>query len=249
MTRVLILGGTVEARELAAALHADGLEVTTSLAGRVTRPQARAGAVRTGGFGGVDGLATHLEKHEIDLLVDVTHPFAAQMSANAAAAAARTGTPLLAVHRPHWTQQAGDDWRRVTDVDAAARATAELGPRRVLLTTGRQELAAFAANATAWFLARSVEPPQPPFPARLEVLLDRGPFTLDGERALLERHAIDLLVTKDSGGELAAAKLQAARERGIPVVMVARPETPPGVTAVQTVAEARAWALERASGG
>jgi precorrin-6A/cobalt-precorrin-6A reductase len=249
--RVLILGGTVEARELATALHEAGLDVTTSLAGRVTRPAARAGTVRVGGFGGVDGLSAHLTGHGVDVLVDVTHPFAAQMSAHAAAAAARTATPLLAVRRPHWTEQPGDDWRWVDDVDAAARAVADLGARRVLLTTGRQELAAFAANGDAWFLARSVEPPDPPFPRRLQVLLDRGPFTVDGERALLDRHAVDLLVTKDSGGTAAAAKLQAARERGIAVVMVRRPPSPAGVLAVETVAAARSWVLDlvRGEGG
>jgi precorrin-6A/cobalt-precorrin-6A reductase len=248
VTRVLILGGTVEARALAAALHDDGLAVTTSLAGRVTRPQARAGEVRVGGFGGPDGLAAWLADHRTDVLLDVTHPFAARMSANAAAAAARTGTPLLAVRRPHWTARPGDDWRWAEDLVAAAGMVAALGPRRVLLTTGRQELAAFAGNDRAWFLARSVEPPDPPFPAQLEVLLDRGPFSVEGERALLERHAIDLLVTKDSGGAPAAAKLEAARELEVPVVMVRRPPSPVGVPAVETVAAARRWVLDGAGG-
>ncbi|MFG1988435.1 cobalt-precorrin-6A reductase [Actinoplanes sp. NPDC048988] len=207
--------------------------VITSLAGRTSAPLLPPGEVRIGGFGGVAGLAGYLRTSRIDVLVDATHPFAAGISANAAAAAAATGVPLIALRRPGWAESPGDEWHRVPDLPGAAALLPRLG-RRVFLTTGRQGIAAFA-DVDAWFLARSVEPPAPPMPARLEVLLDRGPFTLDGERRILAGHAIDVLVTKDSGGP--GAKLAAARERGIPVVMVDRPPLPAGVVAATSVEE------------
>ncbi|MEU8813698.1 cobalt-precorrin-6A reductase [Actinoplanes sp. NPDC048796] len=205
----------------------------TSLAGRTSAPLLPPGEVRIGGFGGVAGLAGYLRTSRIDVLVDATHPFAAGISANAAAAAAATGVPLIALRRPGWAESPGDEWHRVPDLPGAAALLPRLGCR-VFLTTGRQGIAAFA-DVDAWFLARSVEPPAPPMPARLEVLLDRGPFTLDGERRILAGHAIDVLVTKDSGGP--GAKLAAARERGIPVVMVDRPPLPAGVVAATSVEE------------
>jgi precorrin-6A/cobalt-precorrin-6A reductase len=236
--RVLVLGGTTEGRALAAACaDVPGIEPISSLAGRTTAPLLPRGAVRIGGFGGAEGLATYLRDERIGAVVDATHPFASAISANAAAATSTTGVPLLALRRPGWTEQPGDRWHRVPTPAAAAAVVARLG-RRVLLTTGRQSIAAFAGVDGCWFLARSVEPPAPPVPARLEVLLDRGPFTLEGERALLAAHRIDVLVSKDSGG--AAAKLVAARERGIPVLLVDRPAGPPAET-VGTVAEAMAW--------
>ncbi|MBL7253864.1 cobalt-precorrin-6A reductase [Paractinoplanes lichenicola] len=230
--RVLILGGTSEARALAAALP--GMTVISSLAGRTSSPLLPAGSVRIGGFGGASGLADYLRTERIDVLVDATHPFAARISAHAAAAAVLVGLPLIVLRRPGWTEQDGDVWHRVRDLDEAAILLPRLG-RRVFLTTGRQGIAAFA-EVDAWFLARSVEPPAPPMPERLEVLLDRGPFTLEGERRLLAAHRIDVLVTKDSGGP--DAKLAAARERGIPVVMVNRPVTPATAHEVPTVAAA-----------
>jgi precorrin-6A/cobalt-precorrin-6A reductase len=159
------------------------------------------------------------------------------MTAHAAAACALVDVPLLRLQRPAWTPVPGDDWRRVPDLAAAAEAVAAQGDR-VFLTTGRTGLAAFA-SVDRWFLVRSVDPPEPPVPARMRVLLDRGPFTLDGERALLREHAIDVLVTKNSGGP--AAKLAAARELDVPVVVVERPPLPPGVNAVPTVDAARDW--------
>ena len=230
--RVLILGGTSEARALAGLLphHA----VITSLAGRTSAPLLPPGEVRTGGFGGADGLATYLRARRIDVLVDATHPFAARISHNAAAAAATTGVALVVLRRPGWTAGPGDDWHRVPDLTAAAALLPHLG-HRAFLTTGRQGIGAFAA-VDAWFLARSVEPPEPPMPGRLEVLLDRGPFALDGERRLLAEHRIDVLVTKDSGGP--DAKLVAARERGVPVVMVDRPPVPAAAVVVGSAAEA-----------
>jgi precorrin-6A/cobalt-precorrin-6A reductase len=235
--RVLILGGTAEGRALARACADDaGLRVVTSLAGRTSAPLPIPGEVRAGGFGGVDGLVAYLHAGRIDAVVDATHPFAATMTAHAVAATARAGVPLLVLRRPGWRERPGDRWHRVPSLEAAA-ALPEPGAR-VFLTTGRQGIAAFAARDDCWFLARSVEPPAPPAPARLEVLLDRGPFTLGSERAVITRHRIDVLVTKDSGGP--APKLDVARELGLPVVMVDRPATPAAGT-VTTVAEAVTW--------
>nr|WP_296066031.1 cobalt-precorrin-6A reductase [uncultured Actinoplanes sp.] len=233
MPSVLILGGTAEARSLAGSLP--GFTVISSLAGRTTSPLLPPGEVRVGGFGGAGGLASFLRTRRIDLLVDATHPFAARISANAVAASAAAGVPLLVLRRPGWLPGEGDDWRRVADLAHAAALLPALG-ERVFLTTGRQEIAAFAGVDRCWFLARSVEPPEPPIPRRLEVLLDRGPFTLDGERRLLAGHRIEVLVSKDSGGP--RAKLDAARERGIPVVLVDRPPVPRGVKTAATVDEA-----------
>jgi precorrin-6A/cobalt-precorrin-6A reductase len=237
--RVLVLGGTTEGRALAAACATlPDLEVISSLAGRTSSPLLPAGQVRIGGFGGAAGLASYLHDQHIDRIVDATHPFAATMTAHAVAASAQTGVPLLVLRRPGWTSQPGDDWHRVPDLAAAAALLPTLG-ERVFLTTGRQSIAAFAEVDACWFLSRSVEPPAPPLPRRLEIVLDRGPFTRTGELALLDQHHITVLATKDSGG--ATTKLDAARERGIPVVLVDRPPLPAGTTTVPTVAEAVAW--------
>jgi precorrin-6A/cobalt-precorrin-6A reductase len=241
---ILILGGTAEARALAAALHADGLAITSSLAGRVANPRLPAGEVRVGGFGGPDGLARWLTEHEVAAIVDATHPFAERISESAAQAARTAAVPLLRLARPGWREGPGDRWHWVADLPAAAAAVAGLG-ERVLLTTGRQGLAAFAAVESAWFLVRCVDAPQPPLPPRHELLLDRGPYTLEGELALIERHAIDLVVTKDSGGAHTRAKLDAARARGLPVIVVRRPARP-DVPFVETVAGAVRWARAHA---
>ncbi|POX50136.1 cobalt-precorrin-6A reductase [Streptomyces sp. Ru71] len=233
---ILILGGTTEARRLAAALaERPGVRVTTSLAGRVSRPGAVDGEVRVGGFGGVEGLAAWLGEQRVTALVDATHPFAAGITANAAEAAALTGVPLTVLRRPGWQPVPGDRWHPVDSLDAAARALPPLG-RRVFLTTGRLGLAAFAHLTDTHFVMRSVEPPEPPLPPRLDVLLARGPFTVADETALLREHRIDVLVTKDSGGEATAAKLTAARELGLPVVVVRRPPLPDSVTPVPDTA-------------
>ncbi|HYV16285.1 MAG TPA: cobalt-precorrin-6A reductase [Conexibacter sp.] len=236
---ILILGGTAEARELAAALDADGVPVTSSLAGRVARPRLPAGEVRIGGFGGPDALARWLVEHGVRAVVDATHPFAQRISASAAQAAPQAGVELLRLERPGWQERPGDRWTRVDDLDAAAAAIPRLGTR-VLLTSGRQGLAAFAGVDDAWFLIRCVDPPAAPLPPQHELLLDRGPYTLEGERALIDAHRIDLVVTKDSGGAHTAAKLDAARERGLPVIVVRRPARAAGVATVASVAEALA---------
>jgi precorrin-6A/cobalt-precorrin-6A reductase len=241
--RVLVLGGTGEARRLAAALVGRGVPVLSSLAGAVADPALPPGEVRVGGFGGAEGLTAWLREQHPAVLVDATHPFAATMTAHAAAAAAATGTPLLRLQRPGWTAGPGDDWRWVdTLADAAA---AVRGSRHVFLSTGRRGLGAFA-DLPAECLVRSVDPPEPPLPARTTVVLARGPFTVAEERALLLEHAVDVVVTKDSGGAMTAAKLTAARELGVPVVVVRRPPLPPGVPVVATVEEAVEVAVRRA---
>jgi precorrin-6A/cobalt-precorrin-6A reductase len=326
---ILILGGTAEARELAAHLDARGVAVTSSLAGRVARPRLPAGKTRIGGFGGPEALARWIVEHGVGGVVDATHPFAERISASAAAACPRAGVALLRLERPGWRERPRDRWRWVDDLDAAAAAigrhdvAAPLRPpgeagcaagvplagdagaaarlplagdagaaaglphaggvrpadpaspanagasaaagsppagdvrpadpaalagvagRRVLLTTGRQGLAAFAGIDDAWFLVRCVDPPSAPLPMHHEVLLDRGPYTLEGELALIDAYGIDVVVTKDSGGEHTVAKLDAARDRGLPVVVVRRPPRL-DVPTVTTVGSALAWALAAA---
>jgi precorrin-6A/cobalt-precorrin-6A reductase len=236
--RVLVLGGTGEARRLAEALVADGVDVVSSLAGRVAEPLLPPGEVRIGGFGGAEGLAEWLRADPVTAVVDATHPFAATITANAAAAARATGTPLLRLQRPGWRPQPGDDWRWVDSLEEAAAAVT--GFRHVFLTTGRRGLDAFA-GLTAEVLLRTVDPPEPPLPLRTTVVLERGPFSLADELALMREHAVDVVVTKDSGGGMTAAKLAAARSLGIPVVLVRRPPLPDGVPVVATVEEALAW--------
>jgi precorrin-6A/cobalt-precorrin-6A reductase len=238
--RVLVLGGTGEARRLATALVGRGVEVVSSLAGRVADPLLPPGEVRIGGFGGVEGLAAWLGVHPVAAVVDATHPFAVTMTAAAAGACARTGHPLLRLQRPGWTAGPGDDWRWVDSLEAAAEAVT--GFAHVFVTTGRTGLGAFAGLAEE-VLVRSVDPPEPPLPAQTTVVLGRGPFSVDDELALLRAHGVDVVVTKDSGGHMTEAKLTAARELGLPVVLVRRPPLPPGVVAVATVDEARAWVL------
>ncbi|GII58422.1 precorrin-6A reductase [Planotetraspora thailandica] len=246
--RVLILGGTAEARALAAALDPEpGVHVVSSLAGRVSNPRLPVGEVHEGGFGGPDGLAAWLREHAVDAMVDATHPFAERMTASAAQAAERTGVPLLVLRRPGWTEGPGDAWHRVASLGAAAELLPSLG-RRVFLTTGRRSLPAFTGAFTAveglWFLARSVDPPEPPIPANVHVVLARGPYTVEGERALIAEHRLDVLVTKDSGGQMTTAKLVAARELGLPVIMVDRPPLPGGVRPAETVEAALEWVHE-----
>jgi len=236
--RMLLLGGTAEARSLAAALHRDpGVTVTSSLAGRVADPRLPPGRTRVGGFGGVDGLVRWLGDEHIDALIDATHPFAATMSAAAAAAAGRAGVPLLRLSRPAWRAHPGDRWNHVDSLAEAARTLPALGSR-VFLTTGRQGLSEFAHLDELWFLVRAIDPPTPPVPRAMELLLDRGPFSEETERELMLRHEIRVVVTKNSGGEATAAKLAAARRLGLPVVMVRRPPPPEGVTTVDNVAAA-----------
>ncbi|WP_239405563.1 cobalt-precorrin-6A reductase [Frankia sp. Cj3] len=237
--RVLILGGTAEARALADALHGrDGCQVISSLAGRISRPTLPRGEVRVGGFGGVDGLVGYLRAAAVDVLVDATHPFAAIMSEHAAQAAAVTGTRLLALRRPGWSARTGDRWLHVPDITQAARAAAGLpGPGCVFVTTGRRGLDAYADDSRHGYLIRTVDPPTEALPARHTVVLDRGPYTVEGETALMTEHGVIALVTKNSGGPLTAAKLTVARHLSIPVIMIDPPVPPAGVRWAATAAE------------
>jgi len=244
---VLVLGGTAEARRLAGELLAHGVPVTSSLAGRVRRPRLPPGEVRVGGFGGPEGLARWLREKGAAAVIDATHPFAKGIAATAAGGCRFAGTPLLRLARPGWSAGPADRWTWVEDLAEAAALVPALGSR-VLLTTGRQGLPAFAAVRDAWFLVRCVDPPEPPLPPRHELLLDRGPYTVGGELALIDANRIDLVVTKDSGGEHTAAKLEAARLRGLPVLVARRPLRPAGVAEVDSVERALAWALARSRG-
>ena len=245
MPRLLILGGTGEALALAErAQRLPGLQVITALAGRTTRPTLPQGELRSGGFGGVAGLADYLEEASIDLVVDATHPFAAQISRHAAAACAQSGRPLLMLVRPPWERAPGDCWIEVDTVAAAAAALPDTA-RRAFLTVGRQELAAFAALEGHWFLVRVIEPPANGLPLRDYALVaGRGPFTVEGETRLMRDHRVDVVVSKNSGGAATYAKIAAARGLGLPVVMVRRPSLPEAER-VADVAGAMAWIARR----
>ncbi|TCN38443.1 precorrin-6A/cobalt-precorrin-6A reductase [Kribbella orskensis] len=241
--KVLLLGGTAEARQVAALLVVEpGVEVVSSLAGRTLEARLPEGAVRQGGFGGVPGLVDWLRAECVDAVVDATHPFAATMTAHAVAATASLGLPLLVLRRPGWREQSGDRWVWVDSAAEAAAVLRSLGAR-AFLTIGRQGLGEFA-DAGVWMLARCVDPPTPR-PTWCELLLDRGPYELAGELDLLRRHRIDVLVTKDSGGDMTAAKLEAAREVGIPVTVIRRPPVPEGVCMVASADQVVGWLRDR----
>ncbi|AFZ00313.1 cobalt-precorrin-6A reductase [Calothrix sp. PCC 6303] len=225
--RLLILGGTGDAAELARrVVEIPALEVRVSLAGRTRQPGEVSGLVRVGGFGGVAGLVDYLEAEKIDLLVDATHPFAAKISENAAVAAKQTGIRNLMLVRPGWEKLPGDDWYEVESVEAAAEMLPSLG-KRVFLTIGRQQLDRFSHLHDTWFLMRSIDPPETQIPGG-KLLCDRGPFSLDNEKQLLQKYQIDTLVSKNSGGDATYAKIIAARELGIKVIMIQRPPIPHG---------------------
>ena len=241
--RLLILGGTAEAAELAGAAATRfgvAFDITTSLAGRTERPGPLAGHVRVGGFGGPAGLYTYLTEHGIGRLVDATHPFAARISTAARLACEQANIPRLVLQRPPWHRHPLDHWIDVDNVAAAAQILGRTG-RRVWLTVGRSEIAAFRALPAVHFLVRVIDPPHQRLPLQsYEVIVGPGPFSLSDERRHIERHAIDMLVCKASGGTATEAKIIAARERGLPVIMVQRPPAEPG-EAVDTVEAALTW--------
>ena len=245
--RLLILGGTAEAAALARQAverFGDRLAVTSALAGRTERPGPIPGEIRIGGFGGAPGLAQYLRGAEIDLLIDATHPFADQIARNARLAAEVAAVPRLVLERPPWPRHPLDRWAEVADLAGAADAVGKLG-RRCLLTVGSSDIAAFAAVRGVHFVVRLIDPPSAPLPlASSELVLGRGPFALAAERELVRHHRIDVIAAKASGGDATQAKLVAARELGLPVVMVQRPRPEPGER-VHTVAAALDWLEQR----
>jgi precorrin-6A/cobalt-precorrin-6A reductase len=225
--KILILGGTAEARELADRLDAMGHAVTTSLAGRTQHPMLPAGAIRMGKFGGVPGLAAYLKAAGIERLVDATHPYAGMISVNAVAASQLSGVPLVRFMRPAWEQPIGANWITVGTAAEAARALPFNAD--VLLTTGHTGLEHFLQRDDCQFVVRTIEAPAEPLPPRVKLLQARPPYTLQSERELMVREEIDHLVTKNSGGAQTEAKLEAARELGVQVIMIARPIYGPAV--------------------
>jgi precorrin-6A/cobalt-precorrin-6A reductase len=240
---ILLLGGTGEAGLLAQAIidrFGDAVALTTSLAGRTARPMPIPGNVRIGGFGGIDGLTAYLREHRIELVIDATHPFADQISAHASRACAALGVDRLMLARPMWQRHRLDRWIEVSDLAGAAAIVGKVG-RRAWLTVGASELEAFAHVTEVRFLVRLIHAPTQPLPLRLhEVLIGRGPFSVLEEQHVLQRHAIDVLVCKASGGAATEAKLIAAREASLPVIMVRRPPAEPG-EAVASIDAALGW--------
>jgi precorrin-6A/cobalt-precorrin-6A reductase len=242
---VLILGGTTEARELSAALRGQPFATTVSLAGRTAVPAEQAAPVRVGGFGGVAGLAEYLREHQVDFLIDATHPYADTISANAALAAAETSTPILGLRRPPWQAVDGDFWIDVAGPDGAVRALGR-SPRRVFLAVGRQELNPFCSAPHHHYFIRSVDPVDPPLDVpHANYILARGPFTEVADHAVLESNSINAVVAKNSGGDATYSKIAAARALGIPVFMFKRPPAP-DCPSVATVAEAVDWLFQAA---
>lgn len=241
--RVLILGGSSDGFAAAEAFHDAGYDVVTSFAGVTETRRAPVGVFRVGGFGGVSGLTAYLAVENIDLIIDATHPFASKMTANAMAASANSGVPLVHVLRPAWAPEPGDDWRFAPDlVSAAAITPVTFGP--CFLTVGRGKIAPFAGRHDLRYLIRTVDNHVVAFDhPNTHVVYGRGPFSIEDERALFDRFAVGCVVTANSGGDGAAAKLAVARERGLPVVLVDRPPPPEGVV-VATAAEALAAAEE-----
>ncbi|GAA6206888.1 cobalt-precorrin-6A reductase [Cognatishimia sp. WU-CL00825] len=238
--RLLILGGTTEASTLAQAVADRGLNAVFSYAGRVHTPRSQPIPHRVGGFGGVAGLAGYLRDHNISHVIDATHPFAAQMSWNAFHACQQTMTPLIALTRPPWQAQAGDNWQNVADIDGAVAALQ--GPaQRIMLALGRLHMNAFAAQAQHHYVLRLVDAPStPPALPNHQVIVARGPFETAGDIALFQDHKIDLIVCKNAGGQGAEAKIHAARALGLPILMINRPDLPPR-KAVATAEEIFDW--------
>jgi len=239
--RVLILGGTADANRLAAAIAKEPrLDAVLSYAGRTENPTPPPIAWRVGGFGGIDGLVDYISAEKIARVVDATHPFAARMSAHAITACAMAHVPLLALERAPWQRVAADRWIEIDDIAAAADALGT-APRRVFLGIGRQHLQLFAEHPQHFYLVRLVDPPRAPLPLPdTEVIVARGPFDLAGDRAMLTQHRIDIAVARNAGGDAAYAKIEAARDLGLPVVMVRRPFIP-AREKVESVTDVLRW--------
>ncbi|MCP3369478.1 cobalt-precorrin-6A reductase [Bradyrhizobium cajani] len=239
MTRALILGGTADASLLAAEIARARIDAVYSYGGRTRAPADQPLPTRIGGFGGVSGLADYIRRDGITHVIDATHPFAAEMSRNAIEACMQTGTPLIALERVPWAKMPGDNWIEVADVNAAVAALPE-APANVFLAIGRQHIAPFAMKPQHTYTLRFVDPPEAPLPFAADVIVSRGPFTLDDELEMMRTRGIAWIVARNSGGDGARAKIDAARTRGLPVIMISRPQLPERLR-VESVAEIMQW--------
>ncbi|KJC41150.1 cobalt-precorrin-6A reductase [Bradyrhizobium sp. LTSP857] len=239
MTRALILGGTADASLLAAEIARAGIEAVYSYGGRTRAPADQPLPTRIGGFGGVSGLADYIRREGVTHVIDATHPFAAEMSGNAVTACAETGAPLIALERAPWTKAPGDNWIEVADVNAAV-ATLPESPAKIFLAIGRQHIAPFATRPQHAYTLRFVDPPEAPLPFAADVVVSRGPFTLDGELEMMRARGIAWIVARNSGGDGARAKIDAARTLGLPVIMISRPRLPERLRA-ENVSEVMQW--------
>ncbi|MGM4874792.1 cobalt-precorrin-6A reductase [Bradyrhizobium sp. 956_D2_N1_5] len=244
MTRALILGGTADASLLAAEVARARIDAVYSYGGRTRAPADQPLPTRIGGFGGVSGLADYIRRERITHAIDATHPFAAEMSRHAVQACAQTGTPLIALERAPWTKAPGDTWIEVADVTAALAALPET-PAKMFLAIGRQHIAPFASKPQHTYTLRFVDPPEAPLPFAADVIVSRGPFTFDGELEMMRTRGIAWIVARNSGGDGARAKIDAARTLGLPVIMIARPKLPERLR-VESVAEIMQWLGHRA---
>jgi len=244
MTRALILGGTADASLLAAEVARARIDAVYSYGGRTRAPADQPLPTRIGGFGGVSGLADYIRRERITHVIDATHPFAAEMSRHAVQACAQTGTPLIALERAPWTKAPGDTWIEVADVTAALAALPET-PAKMFLAIGRQHIAPFASKPQHTYTLRFVDPPEAPLPFAADVIVSRGPFTFDGELEMMRTRGIAWIVARNSGGDGARAKIDAARMLGLPVIMIARPKLPERLR-VESVAEIMQWLGHRA---
>lgn len=237
--RALILGGTADASLLAAEIAHAGIDAVYSYGGRTRAPADQPLPTRISGFGGASGLADYIRCEGITHVIDATHPFAAEMSRNGVEACTETGTPLIALERAPWVKTPGDNWIEVSDVCAAAAALPE-APARVFLAIGRQHIAPFATRPQHAYTLRFVDPPEAPLPFAADVIVSRGPFTLDGELEMLRARGIAWIVARNSGGDGARAKIDAARMLGLPIIMISRPRVPERLR-VESVAEVMQW--------
>ncbi|MDA9411151.1 MULTISPECIES: cobalt-precorrin-6A reductase [unclassified Bradyrhizobium] len=239
MMRALILGGIADASLLAAEIARAGIDAVYSYGGRTRTPADQPLPTRIGGFGGVSGLADYISRERITHVIDATHPFAAEMSRHAIAACAAAGTPLIALERAPWAKAPDDNWIEVVDVNAAVAALPE-ARANVFLAIGRQHIAPFAAKPQHAYTLRFVDPPEVPLPFAADVIVSRGPFTIDGELEMMRMRGIAWIVARNSGGDGARAKIDAARLLGLPVIMISRPNLPERKR-VESVAEVMQW--------
>jgi len=239
MIRALILGGTADANLLATEIARAGIAAVYSYGGRTRAPADQPLPTRIGGFGGVSGLADYIRREGITHVIDATHPFAAEMSSNAAAACAETGAPLIALERAPWAKVTGDNWIEIHDVNAAVAVLPE-APAKIFLAIGRQHIAPFATRPQHAYTLRFVDPPEAPLPFAADVVVSRGPFTLDGELQMMRARGIAWIVARNSGGDGARAKIDAARTLGLPVIMISRPRLPERPH-VESVSEVMQW--------